>query len=223
MRLQRPDPPLETRSAMPNPLTQASAGRESAPAGFLARLSTTRANARAGLVADSAVSVLLVALGLRAHTTGAAAALLALASGVTLFSFVEYAFHRWLFHGRAGRFAAGHRQHHHDPYGDDALPFFVPPLLMLALARALALLLPAGDAMLLAGALAAGYAAYGLAHTAIHRLRFRRGPLMRWAACHHVHHHHPDRNFGVTSPLWDVVLGTRHVRAGRAPERSAGT
>jgi 4-hydroxysphinganine ceramide fatty acyl 2-hydroxylase len=31
------------------------------------------------------------------------------------------------------------------------------------------------------------------------------------AAHHLIHHHHPDANFGVTTPLWDIVLGTRYV------------
>jgi len=30
-----------------------------------------------------------------------------------------------------------------------------------------------------------------------------------------VHHYHPDSNFGVTTPLWDVLLGTRYVRQTR--------
>lgn len=206
---------------MPNPLPQASAGRDPVPAGLLARLSTTRANARAGLVADAAAGMLLFAAGLRMHATGVATACLALATGLLLFSFVEYALHRWLFHGRANRVAAGHGKHHDDPSGDDALPFFVPPALMLLLAAALAQALPAGDALLLASGVAAGYAAYGLAHTAIHRLRFRPGALLRWAAHHHVHHHHPDRNFGVTTPLWDIVLGTRRARTpARRPART---
>jgi dihydroceramide fatty acyl 2-hydroxylase len=30
-----------------------------------------------------------------------------------------------------------------------------------------------------------------------------------------VHHYHPDCNFGVTTPLWDYLLGTRYVRQPR--------
>jgi sterol desaturase/sphingolipid hydroxylase (fatty acid hydroxylase superfamily) len=32
-------------------------------------------------------------------------------------------------------------------------------------------------------------------------------------AHHHIHHYHPETNFGVTSPLWDTILGTRFVLA----------
>jgi sterol desaturase/sphingolipid hydroxylase (fatty acid hydroxylase superfamily) len=30
-----------------------------------------------------------------------------------------------------------------------------------------------------------------------------------------VHHYHPDTNFGVTTPLWDILLRTRYVRQPR--------
>ena len=187
--------------------------------GRLARLSTTRANAQAGLVSDSAVSFALLAAGLWRYAPGPRTAMLVILAGLLIFSFIEYCFHRWLFHGRIAAAEAGHRKHHADPAGHDALPFFLPPLGMLALAAVLHGLLPHGIALLLAGAVAGGYAAYGLAHTAIHSRRFRRPLLARWAALHHIHHHHPERNFGVTTPLWDIVLGTRYVPARVAAAR----
>lgn len=82
---------------------------------------------------------------------------------------------------------------------------------MLGLAGVLALAIPTTYALLLTGALAAGYAAYGLSHTAIHVMRFHNPLTRRWAAAHHIHHCHPKRNFGVTTPLWDIVLRTRYV------------
>lgn len=192
-----------------------------ARAGRLARLSSTRANARAGLVADTAVSFAMLAAGLWRYAPGPRTAALVILAGLLVFSFVEYCFHRWLFHGGFGVAEAGHRQHHAQPEGYDALPFFLPPLGMLALAASLRWFLPHGIALLLAGAVAAGYAAYGLAHTAIHTWRFRRPLLARWAALHHMHHHHPERNFGVTTPLWDIVLGTRYVPVRTAAARQA--
>jgi hypothetical protein len=38
---------------------------------------------------------------------------------------------------------------------------------------------------------------------------------VRGPDAHHVHHYHPGTNFGVTTPLWDVLLGTRYVRQAR--------
>jgi len=181
----------------------------------LARLSTARLNAQAGLIADALISLALLGAGFWHSEFGVATAVATIFCGLILFSLVEYVFHRWLFHGYVGLMAQGHRQHHEDPAGYDALPFFMPPLAMLALAGVLAAFAPTRIALLLSGALAAGYAAYGLAHTAIHRKRFEQPLVRRWAANHHIHHHHPDRNFGVTTPFWDIVLGTRHVPARR--------
>ena len=46
---------------------------------------------------------------------------------------------------------------------------------------------------------------------------FRQPWLRRWAASHHIHHHHEDANFGVTTPLWDHLLGTRYQGRKRPP------
>jgi sterol desaturase/sphingolipid hydroxylase (fatty acid hydroxylase superfamily) len=32
-----------------------------------------------------------------------------------------------------------------------------------------------------------------------------------WSAHHLIHHRHADANFGVTTPVWDVLLGTRYA------------
>jgi sterol desaturase/sphingolipid hydroxylase (fatty acid hydroxylase superfamily) len=178
----------------------------------LERLSATRINGRLGLIADTGVSAGLLIVGLRATSLRAPIALTLVLLGLLAFTFVEYGFHRWLFHGRAALFEEGHRRHHDVPEGDDSLPFFFAPLAILGLTTLLALALPNGIAVLFAGGFAAGYASYGLSHTIMHRRRFRSALLRRWAAAHHIHHHHPGSNFGVTSPLWDVVLGTRYAR-----------
>jgi len=185
-----------------------------------ARLSTTRANGLAGLVSDVVTGVALIGAGLWRGDLRIAVAFAIIASGLILFSFVEYCFHRWLFHGGGGALERGHSKHHEQPLGYDALPFFLPPLTAIALTALLALAVPASIAMLLVGAIACGYAGYGVAHTAIHQLRFDYALARRWAASHHIHHHHPGHNFGVTTPLWDIVLGTRYVSARSAIKAS---
>ena len=182
----------------------------------LARLSTSHFNLRAGLTSDSLISVVLIAAGVwYGHMEPALAALTALC-GLFAFTFIEYAAHRWLFHGHTGPFEAGHARHHVDPLGYDALPFFMPPLFMCALGLLFALAIPLGYALLLAGTIAAGYAAYGLSHVAIHVHRFSSPTMRRWAGFHNIHHYHPDANFGVTTGLWDVILGTRYKRTPRS-------
>jgi len=179
---------------------------------FIARMSETRENHWAGLASDALISLLLIALGLRHTVTHTVLALATFLIGLLMFTLVEYSFHRWLFHQPVPLFEPGHRKHHLDPLGHDSLPFFLPPVLVLLLAGLFTLVLPNGFALLLAGGIAAGYAAYGLSHVAIHATRFRHPLARRWAASHHVHHFHPDCNFGVTTPLWDILLGTRRIR-----------
>ena len=60
-----------------------------------------------------------------------------------------------------------------------------------------------------------GYFFYEYQHAASH-LKAPRGAYGTWLRRHHFHHHfgHPMANHGVTSPVWDIVFGTR-----QRPER----
>ena len=180
----------------------------------IVRMSSTRANYWGELAVDVALGAVLMVEGAR-RQPGALLGTLAIALGLFAFSFVEYFFHRWMFHTRIPLFAQGHELHHQHPLGYDSLPFFLPPLILLALTGVFVALMPTGFALLLAGAITFGYILYGLAHFTIHHVRFKQPLLRRWAGAHHVHHYHPDSNFGVTTPLWDVLLGTRYVRQAR--------
>jgi|SRR5450432_104289 len=194
-------------------------GRFSTARQTIVRMSTTRANGQAGLIADVAMSFALLGAGLWHGDARPVPAIVTVLLGLFLFSFIEYCFHRWLFHGPSQIVEQGHRKHHEQPEGYDALPFFVPPLTLLVLVCLFSLIAPASFAFLLSGSLAAGYAAYGLSHAAIHTMRFRHPLSKRWAAIHHIHHYHPDTNFGVTTPLWDVLLGTQYVSNGKGLKR----
>ena len=176
----------------------------------LVRMSRTRANYWLEFILDGALGVIFLSDGLRDHIPLVATALL-IFLGLLVFSFLEYCFHRWVFHGKVRLLAQGHAAHHGDPAGYDSLPFFLPALALSVLIGLGALLMPVGDILLLASGIAFGYVAYGLSHFMIHHKRFRHSLTRKWAAFHHIHHHHPDRNFGVTTPLWDIVLGTRYV------------
>lgn len=182
----------------------------------LARLSTSHFNLRAGLTSDCLISVLLIVASVWYGDMRLLPAAVTVFCGLFAFTFIEYAAHRWLFHGNTGPFEAGHTHHHVDPLGYDALPFFMPPLFLCALAALFALALPAGYALLLAGVIAAGYAAYGSSHVVIHAHRFKSPLMRRWAGFHNIHHYHPDANFGVTTSLWDVILGTCYQRQPRS-------
>ena len=178
----------------------------------IARLSGTRANYWAEFVVDSILGLLLLVLGVRYRTGGALGVLLAIALGLFLFSFIEYFFHRWMFHTHVPLFEQGHRKHHQDPLGYDSMPFFLPALVLVVLTALLAAAVPTGFAMLMMGAVTFGYVFYGLSHFAIHHVKFKQPWLRRWAGAHHIHHFHPETNFGVTTLFWDAVLGTLYVR-----------
>ncbi|MFC5436575.1 sterol desaturase family protein [Rhodanobacter umsongensis] len=178
-------------------------------------MSRTRTNYWAELGVDTMLGGLLVVEGWRLHAGSRWTALLAVGLGLFAFSFIEYFFHRWMFHTRVPLFEQGHRTHHEQPLGYDSLPFFLPAVVLLTLAGMFALVMPTGFALLMAGAITFGYIIYGLSHFIIHHVRFKQPWLRRWAGAHHVHHYHPDSNFGLTTPLWDVLLGTRYVRQAR--------
>jgi sterol desaturase/sphingolipid hydroxylase (fatty acid hydroxylase superfamily) len=181
----------------------------------IVRMSSTRTNYWGEVGVDIALGLLLLAEGWRLRAGSPWTALLAVGLGLFAFSFIEYFFHRWMFHTRVPLFEQGHRTHHEQPLGYDSLPFFLPAAVLLALAGVFALVMPIGFALLMAGAITFGYVIYGLSHFIIHHVRFKRPWLRRWAGAHHVHHHHPDSNFGLTTPLWDMLLGTRYVRQAR--------
>lgn len=184
--------------------------------GAISRMSATRGNYFVGQTADFLVALVLLGAGARyvlAHPWLGALAVLA---GLFVFSFIEYAFHRWLFHGAVALFERGHTLHHERPLGYDSLPFFFAPMVVVLCTSVLLLALPAGMALLLMGAVATGYALYGFSHYIVHRRRFRSTLGRKWMAVHNIHHYHPDKNYGVTTPLWDFILGTWYVSKSKA-------
>jgi sterol desaturase/sphingolipid hydroxylase (fatty acid hydroxylase superfamily) len=89
----------------------------------------------------------------------------------------------------------------------------LPPVVTIPLALVLYLLFSAVLGRFAApvfGGFLHGYLAYDLLHYFIHRGRVptRFGRYLR--QYHLVHHYKtPDRHFGVSSPLWDLVFRTR--------------
>ncbi len=181
----------------------------------IVKLSKTALNYWAEFAVDIPFGIVLICLGLRSGEYGPLGAVVVILFGLLLFSIIEYAFHRWLFHGPVRIIAQGHWAHHANPLGYDSLPFFLPALILLGLAGVFILFMPAEYTCLLTGTIALSYVIYGLSHFTIHHHLFHNVFARNWAAHHHIHHHHPDTNFGVTTPLWDKVLGTGYKRTGR--------
>jgi 4-hydroxysphinganine ceramide fatty acyl 2-hydroxylase len=187
------------------------------PASLL-RMSRTPVNYWAEFGLDIPLGVVLIFEGLRHRDIHFMEGFLTILTGLFFFIYFEYSVHRRLFHGSIQIIAQGHLEHHRNPQGYDALPFFLPSLVILGLTSAFVLLLPTSYAFLLSGTMAFGYIAYGLCHFSIHHIHFRQPLARRWAANHLIHHHHPESNFGVTTPLWDILLGTRYIIPTKSPQ-----
>ncbi len=143
--------------------------------------------------------------------------ILAALIGAALWSPVEYLLHRFLGHDRRtmpNPFAAEHTRHHAE--GDYFAPAWKKALVAVAVVppagalAGLAVGLPLGLTGALAFALA--YLSYEWLHRRLHTHRGI-GPWGRALRRHHFHHHFhdPRANHGVTSALWDRVLGTRQA------------
>ena len=168
-------------------------------------------NYRLCFLADSATVLFLLywEIGMRARSWSWAA--LAFAGGYLIWTFTEYAFHRWIYHQPDGIFGDGHRIHHEEPLDLIAMPWFMTTATMFGIWY-LGVILPLPFlASCLAGWLT-GFVWYSLVHHSLHHWHFRHPWLRRLEANHRVHHQFPDTNFGVTMRYWDRVFGTMHKK-----------
>lgn len=160
-------------------------------------------------VADATVTLaLLTWSALTFERTGAVVPVAA--SALLSYTLMEYLMHRFAFHGRSSPrvFREGHGRHHATPEAGRALPFFVSlPNGIVLWGFAAAVLGPSLGA-LFAGVCGVGYLTYGGLHHLVHTRAARYPPVTWFRAVHDVHHTRFDCNFGVTTPLWDLVFGT---------------
>jgi sterol desaturase/sphingolipid hydroxylase (fatty acid hydroxylase superfamily) len=66
-----------------------------------------------------------------------------------------------------------------------------------------------------------GYLCYDLIHYAVHHWPLNHGVAL-FLRQYHIRHHYQDeeRSYGVSSPLWDYVFGTRPSQKGREQQRT---
>jgi len=136
-------------------------------------------------------------------------------AGALLWSLFEYVMHRHLFHmivesDRAKKFVYTMHGVHHE-YPRDKERLFMPPipsLLVASIIFILMRLLMGWYAFSFFPGFLLGYLAYGSMHFAIHAFAPPRFLKALWRN-HHLHHYKaPDKGFGVSSVLWDVVFRT---------------
>ncbi len=140
---------------------------------------------------------------------------IAFAGGVLFWTLFEYVMHRYLFHmateSRMGRRIVYTMHGVHHEYPRDKGRLFMPPVPSLIISGIILLVL-----YVLAGSYSFsffpgfmfGYLAYASMHYAIHAFAPPKWLKALWRN-HHLHHYKtPDKGFGVSSVLWDVVFGT---------------
>jgi len=159
-----------------------------------------------------------LALGQRGQPLSGVAGLFAI--GLLIWTLVEYTMHRWVFHYEP-RSHWGKQFHfllhgvHHD-YPNDASRLVMPPVVSVPLALFFYLTLLGifrGLAPAVFAGLITGYLFYDMVHYATHHFPMKRGVWL-WLKKYHMRHHYQDDHFGygVSSPLWDYIFGTRAPR-----------
>ncbi len=141
--------------------------------------------------------------------------------GLLIWTLVEYLLHRFLFHFPATSVLGKrliylfHGIHHDSP--NDATRLVMPPVVAIILASIFlgAFLLIFGPVFVLpffAGFMT-GYLIYDYIHYAVHHFRPRTS-LGRYIKQNHMSHHFAEHGakWGVSSPLWDFLLGTFHEK-----------
>jgi sterol desaturase/sphingolipid hydroxylase (fatty acid hydroxylase superfamily) len=137
--------------------------------------------------------------------------------GILVWTFAEYTLHRFIFHFPA-KSKFGKKIHfifhgvHHD-YPSDSKRLVMPPSVSIPLAVLFYYLFY----LLFGNVLVApffvgfivGYLFYDMTHYAVHHFNIHN---KFWLALkkHHIRHHYenPALGFGVSSPLWDEIIGT---------------
>jgi dihydroceramide fatty acyl 2-hydroxylase len=143
--------------------------------------------------------------------------------GLAVWSLSEYLLHRYLFHYEPTHptlkwvWYLIHGVHHEQPQCKTRL--VMPPILSIPLALLFFTLFqvvvgtaigaPLWVAPLFAG-FVTGYISYDMLHYAEHHLSMKWG-FLKFVKRYHLLHHYktPEHRFGVSSPLWDYIFGTR--------------
>jgi sterol desaturase/sphingolipid hydroxylase (fatty acid hydroxylase superfamily) len=146
-------------------------------------------------------------------------ALVTFVAGVFLWTFFEYLMHRFMFH--VFSHVAGLKHMHyvihgmHHVYPTDPYRVIFPPFMALAvgalLAGLMALILPTPWFFGTISGFVVGYCWYEFVHYASHHIKWKTAWLKRLKRHHLLHHHNEafkDKNYGVTTVLWDRVFNT---------------
>jgi sterol desaturase/sphingolipid hydroxylase (fatty acid hydroxylase superfamily) len=137
----------------------------------------------------------------------------AFAAGLAGWTLLEYIIHNVLGHWPKGKtlVSAEHIKHHKNILYFSPLPLKIRGAVPVLGGAGVLFWLAFGLPCALGGvaALSLGWTTYETLHKSIH-VNGPRTRYGRWAAKNHLYHHfmRPNRNHGVTTPLWDMVFRT---------------
>lgn len=148
--------------------------------------------------------------------------------GVFLWTFMEYTLHRYVFHFEPKSKWGKHLHFlmhgiHHD-YPKDPLRLVMPPAVSIPLALLTYVILYAFFGQVYTPGLFAGvvfgYLCYDMIHYATHHASLRKNKIGLWLKQHHLRHHYQDEHtgYGVSSPLWDVIMRTMPAKTDKESE-----
>jgi sterol desaturase/sphingolipid hydroxylase (fatty acid hydroxylase superfamily) len=137
--------------------------------------------------------------------------------GFLIWTVTEYVMHRFIFHYEPSS-KVGQRLHfifhgvHHD-YPKDRYRLVLPPIVSIPLASMFYFIyrnvISTDGFYPFFAAFLIGYLVYDMLHYAIHHVQFK-GKIWNVLKSHHLKHHyvHPEKGYGVSSPLWDKIART---------------
>ncbi len=137
--------------------------------------------------------------------------------GLFSWTLLEYVLHRFAFHFEPKSAQMKRRLYplhafHHD-YPSDKDHLFMPPLANVLITMTLwglSFLFMGTISCFFTAGLVLGYMTYSTMHYAIHTIKPPFPFLKVLWRNHQLHHHRfPDRAFGVSTPIWDYILGTK--------------
>ena len=161
------------------------------------------------------LNTFLIYFGIQNGVSSIGSILLWFFGGIFVWTIVEYVLHRFVFHFHPTS-EFGKKIHfifhgiHHD-YPRDRLRLVMPPSVSIPLATLFFFLyrsfIPAPELYVFFGGFLTGYLIYDMFHYAIHHVEVK-GKLWNVLKTHHLKHHYndPEKGFGVSSPLWDVIV-----------------
>jgi 4-hydroxysphinganine ceramide fatty acyl 2-hydroxylase len=171
---------------------------------------TSRRNYQLAYFFDLATPIVVFQLALR-QVLPWPVSVASVMEGILVFTFVEYAMHRWYFHG-SSQFAVGlHSGHHRHPLAPTAIPCLSSPAAPVLFWWPLSRLLGDTQAWFFLSGLLGSYFYYSLLHHLQHRVRAHALPfkfLQKMWAAHGIHHGRTNVNYGVTTALWDRIFRT---------------